>query len=176
MLVKNLLTFARKQPQEKQPMNINEGLKQILELRAYEQKVSNIQVDVHLAPDLPPIIGNSPQLQQVFFNLVINAEFFMLKSHGKGVLTVRTEKAGDFVRASFTDDGPGISKTDQRYLFTPFFTTKEVGQGTGLSLSICLGIITEQNGRIWAESEVGKGSAFILELPVYDILDEDNSI
>ena len=173
-LVKNLLTFARKQPQVKQPTNINEGIKQVLELRAYEQNVSNIQIDVQLDPELPAIMGNSPQLQQVFFNIVINAEFFMLKAHDKGVLSVKTEKVGDFVRASFSDDGPGISEEDQKHLFTPFFTTKGVGQGTGLSLSICLGIVTEHDGRIWAESEEGKGSTFILELPVCDTDEEDD--
>jgi signal transduction histidine kinase len=110
----------------------------------------------------------------VFFNIVINAEYFMLKAHDKGVLTVKTEKAGDYVRASFSDDGPGIYEADQKHLFTPFFTTKGVGQGTGLSLSICLGIITEHGGRIWAESEEGKGSTFILELPVCDPDAEDD--
>ena len=167
-IVKNLLTFARKQPQEKQPTNINECIQKVLELRAYEQKVNNIQVNVRFDPDLPLIMGNSSQLQQVFFNIVINAEFFMLEAHGKGTLTVTTEKAGNSVRALFADDGPGISKENMRHLFTPFFTTKEVGKGTGLSLSICLGIITEHGGRIWAESEPGKGTTFILELPIYN--------
>jgi PAS domain S-box-containing protein len=174
LMAKNLLAFARKQPREKQLLNINEGIKQVLELRAYEQKVNNIRVESILAADLPEIMANGPQLQQVFFNIIINAEFFMVKAHGKGVLTIKTEKAGDYVRASFNDDGPGISVTDQKQLFTPFFTTKEQGQGTGLSLSICMGIITEHGGRIWAESEPGKGSTFILELPVYHNDDDNN--
>jgi PAS domain S-box-containing protein len=170
-IVKNLLTFARKQPQEKRPVNINEGIQRILELRAYEQKVNNLRVDTRLAPDLPVIFGNNFQLEQVFFNIIINAEFFMLEAHGKGVLTVTTEKVRDFVRATFADDGPGITKENMRHLFNPFFTTKEVGKGTGLGLSICHGIITEHGGRIWAESEPGKGSAFYIELPVYERLD-----
>jgi len=167
-IVKNLLTFARKQPQAKQLTNINDCIQKVLELRAYEQKVNNIQVNFRFAPDLPLIMGNSSQLQQVFFNIVINAEFFMLEAHGKGTLTVTTEKAGNSVRALFADDGPGIPRENMRHLFTPFFTTKEVGKGTGLSLSICLGIITEHDGRIWAESEPGKGTTFIIELPIYN--------
>lgn len=167
-IAKNLLTFARKQPQEKQPTNINDGIRKILNLRAYEHKVSNIQLDIHLAPDLPEIFGNATQLEQGFFNIVINAEFFMLEANGKGTLTITTEKMGDFVRLSFADDGPGISKDNIKRLFDPFFTTKEVGKGTGLGLSICHGIITEHGGRIWAKSEPDKGTIFFIELPVYD--------
>jgi two-component system NtrC family sensor kinase len=166
-IVRNLLTFARKQPQEKQSVDINETIQRVLELRAYEQKVNNIQVTTHFAPGLPQAYGNTSQLQQVFFNLVINAEFFMLEAHGKGALTITTERVGDSVRASFADDGPGISKENMRHLFNPFFTTKEVGKGTGLGLSICHGIIGEHGGRIWAESELGKGATFIIELPIY---------
>ena len=165
-IVKNLLTFARKQPQEKQPMDINESIQTVLELRAHEQKVSNIKVNTRLAPDLPQIMGNSSQLQQVFFNIVINAEFFMSEAHERGIMTIITERIGDSVRASLADDGPGISKESMSRLFSPFFTTKEVGQGTGLGLSICHGIITEHGGRIYAESELGKGATFIIELPI----------
>ncbi len=172
-IVKNLLTFARKQPEVKMSTNINDGIRKILDLRAYEQKVNNIQVDARLDPGLPEIFGNSSQLEQVFFNIVINAEFFMLEAHGKGRLTVITEKAGDFVRASFADDGPGISKDNMRRLFNPFFSTKEVGKGTGLGLSICHGIITEHGGRIWAESEPGKGTTFFIELPVHDVSERE---
>ncbi len=69
---------------------------------------------------------------------------------------------------SFADDGPGISKETMGHLFDPFFTTKEVGKGTGLGLSICHGIITEHGGRIYAESELGKGATFVMELPITD--------
>jgi signal transduction histidine kinase len=123
-------------------------------------------VITHFASDLPQVTGNSSQLQQVFFNIVINAEFFMLEAHQKGNLTITTERIGDFVQASFADDGPGISNENIKHLFIPFFTTKEVGKGTGLGLSICHGIITEHGGRIYAESEFGKGATFIVELPI----------
>jgi PAS domain S-box-containing protein len=167
-ILKSLLTFARKQPQEKQPVNINECIQKVLELRSYEQKINNIQVKLRLDPDLPLIMGNNSQIQQVFFNLVINAEFFMLEAHKKGTLTITSRKTDGFVRVLFGDDGSGISKDNMKNLFSPFFTTKEAGKGTGLSLSICLGIISEHGGRIWAESEPGKGATFIIELPVYN--------
>ena len=99
-------------------------------------------------------------------NLIVNAEQAMLEAHGRGRLRVTTEKAGDMVRVSIGDDGPGISPENMKRLFTPFFTTKEVGKGTGLGLSICHGIVTEHGGRIYAESELGRGASFILELPV----------
>jgi PAS domain S-box-containing protein len=166
-IVKNLLTFARKQKQEKEPFNAIEGIKKILTLRTYEQKVNNIHVNVHAEPELPFVLGNTPQLQQVFFNIIVNAEFFMLQAHKKGTLDIKTEKVGNNLRISFTDDGPGISKENMKHIFDPLFTTKEPGIGTGLGLSICQGIITEHGGRIWAESEPGKGSTFIIELPIY---------
>jgi two-component system NtrC family sensor kinase len=165
-IVKNLLTFARKQPEGKTAVDINENIRGVLNLRDHEQKVNNIRVITHFASDLPRVIGNSSQLQQVFFNIVINAEFFMLEAHQKGNLTITTERIGDSVRASLTDDGAGISQKNMKNLFIPFFTTKEVGKGTGLGLSICHGIITEHGGRIYAESELGKGATFVVELPV----------
>jgi two-component system NtrC family sensor kinase len=169
-LVTNLLAFVRKQPQEKQPVNINEGIRKALELRAYEQKANNIGVDIQLAPGLPRILGSSSRLQQVFINIIINAEYFMHEAHGKGTLIIKTEKEGNYVRASFADDGPGIPEDNIERLFTPFFTTKESGKGTGLGLSICHGIVNEHNGRIWAENKPGKGAVFKVEFPL-DITD-----
>ena len=148
----------------------------VLELRAHEQNTHNIRVDARLSPDLPEILGNSSQLEQVFFNIVINAEFFMLEAHGKGRLNIITEPMGDSVRATFADDGPGISPENMRRLFTPFFSTKEAGKGTGLGLSICHGIITEHGGRIWAESKPGNGSTFVIELPVLNRLKQEIEI
>jgi len=165
-IVKNLLTFARKQPKEKQPTDINKAIAVVLELRAYEQKVSDIQVDTRLAPDLPEITANSFDLQQVFLNIIVNAEHAMLEAHGKGAITITTERDGDIIRISLADDGPGIAEENLGHIFDPFFTTKEVGKGTGLGLSICYGTITEHSGKIYVESELGKGTAFIIELPV----------
>ena len=168
LIVKNLLTFARQQPQDKRVIDINEPIKSVLQVRRHEQSANNIKVNIHLAPDLPQIMGNGSQLQQVFFNIVTNAEQAMLEAHKMGTLTITTEQVGSFVRASFTDDGPGITKENTARLFSPFFTTKGVGKGTGLGLSISHGIIAEHGGRIWAESEPGKGTTFIIELPVWN--------
>ncbi len=165
-IVQNLLAFARKQPQEKQSLNVNDTISKVLELRAYEQKVSNINVITRFAPDLPEVKANAFQLQQVFINIIINAEYFMIEAHNRGTLTIATEQVDNIVRISIADDGPGIVKKNLLRMFSPFFTTKEVGKGTGLGLSICHGIVTEHGGRIYAESEVGKGATFIIELPI----------
>jgi PAS domain S-box-containing protein len=165
-VVKNLLTFARKHPPVKQPVNINDIVEKVLELRAYEQKVNNIQVNTDLTPDLPEIMADYFQLQQVFLNIVINAEHFMIEAHNGGTLTIITGSADNTIRVIFNDDGPGISKETLGHLFDPFFTTKEVGKGTGLGLSICHGIMIEHGGRIYAESELGKGATFVVELPI----------
>jgi len=165
-VVRNLLIFARKHETEKKPVDIHGIIKLVLELRAYEQKLKNIEVHTRFASSLPEIIADGFQLQQVFLNIIINAEHFMVKEHGRGTLTITTERAGDIIRASFADDVSGILKDNLGHIFDPFFTTKEVGKGTGLGLSICHGIITEQGGRIYAESKAGKGATFIVELPI----------
>jgi two-component system NtrC family sensor kinase len=165
-IVKGLLAFAREQRTEKSLVNINIIIQGVLQIRSYEQRVSNIEVDARLAPALPQVMGNGVQLQQVFINIIINAEQAMLEAHGRGKLTIATEQVGDMVRASFTDDGPGISPANMKLLFTPFFTTREVGKGTGLGLSICHGIVTEHGGKLHTESEPGKGATFVVELPI----------
>jgi len=167
-VVKGLLTFARKHVPVKQPVNIDSIIEKVLTLRAYEQRVNNIQVNAYFAPDLPEVMADHFQLQQVFLNIIINAEYFMVEAHHEGTLTITTEKVGDIIKASVTDDGPGINQENLGHLFDPFFTTKEVGKGTGLGLSICHGIITEHGGQIYAESELGKGTTFVVELPISD--------
>jgi PAS domain S-box-containing protein len=165
-VVKNLLTFARKHSPTKELISVNDVINKVLELRAYEEKVSNIQVVTHLASDLPKIMADYFQIQQVFLNIIINAEHFMLEAHGKGTLTITTQKVGGVVKASFADDGPGIPKENLGHIFDPFFTTKEVGKGTGLGLSICHGIVSAHGGQIYAKNKLGKGATFIVELPI----------
>jgi PAS domain S-box-containing protein len=165
-VVRNLLTFARGHSQEKKSVDVNEVIESVLQLRAYEHRANNIHIDTRLASALPGVMADDFQLRQVFLNIVINAEHFMIEAHGRGNLTITTEQADGLVRASFADDGPGIARKNLRHLFDPFFTTKEIGKGTGLGLSICHGIVTEHGGNIYAESGLGKGATFIVELPV----------
>jgi len=87
-------------------------------------------------------------------------------AHGKGNLTVKTERIGNTIRVSVEDDGPGIPKKNLDRLFDPFFTTREVGQGSGLGLSVSHGIVTQHGGKIYARSTLGKGATFFVELPI----------
>jgi PAS domain S-box-containing protein len=165
-IVKGLLKFARQTKPERVLVDINEILQVTLHLRAYELETSNIKVTTKLAQDLPLTVADAGQLQQVFLNLLINAEMEMKLVHGKGKLTIKTKAADNKIRICFKDDGPGIAAENLEKIFDPFFTTREIGEGTGLGLSICHGIITEHHGKIWAESQPGNGATFVVELPV----------
>ncbi|MCJ7670285.1 MAG: PAS domain S-box protein [Dehalococcoidia bacterium] len=165
-VTKNLLTFARKHAPVKQRDQINNIIEDVLKLRTYEHKVSGIEVEGQLDPDLPKIMVDYFQMQQVFMNIIINAEYFMTKAHNKGTLTITTKKQSNTVMISIADDGPGIPPENLKRIFDPFFTTKEAGKGTGLGLSICHGIVTEHGGQIYARSQLGKGATIFVELPI----------
>jgi two-component system NtrC family sensor kinase len=165
-VARNLLVFARKHANELQFASVVQAVEKVLELRAYDQKNNNIQVIRDFATDLPAIEMDYFQIQQVFLNIIINAEYAMKEAHNGGTLTIKTEKVGEMVRISFTDDGPGIPKENLKRIFDPFFTTKELGKGTGLGLSICHGIISQHHGNIYVKSELGKGAKFVIELPL----------
>jgi len=165
-VVKHLLIFARKHTAEREAVQVNTVIEDVLSLRAYEHKVNNIRVTTRFDDHLPEIIADPFQIQQVFINIVLNAEQAMMTAHKEGTLTITTERVDGNIRVSFSDDGPGISPENMHKLFSPFFTTKEVGKGTGLGLSISYGIVTNHGGRIYAQSELGKGATFVVELPV----------
>lgn len=165
-IIKNLLTFARQQKLERTYINVNDIIEATIKIRAYPLEDNNITVNAQLDPALPSTMADANLLQQVFLNLVINAETAMKLAHGKGSLLIKTALVSDTIQISFTDDGPGIAEANLAHLFDPFFSTRGVGQGTGLGLSVCYGIITEHNGQIYAKSQPGKGSVFTIELPV----------
>jgi PAS domain S-box-containing protein len=166
VVTNNLLAFARKHTPTKQLNQINNIIEDVLELRAHEHKVNHIDVDRHLAPNLPEILVDYFQMQQVFMNIIINAEYFITKAHNGGTLTIVTQKDNSTVSISIIDDGPGIPPENLGRVFDPFFTTKEAGKGTGLGLSICHGIVTEHGGQIYARSQLGKGATIFVELPI----------
>jgi signal transduction histidine kinase len=105
-------------------------------------------------------------MQQVFINVINNAEQAMVEAHGKGRLIVKTKTEDRMIEITFADDGPGISEENLNRIFDPFFTTKEVGMGTGLGLSICYGLVQAHGGRIYARSKLGQGATFVVEIPV----------
>ncbi|MGI2335906.1 MAG: response regulator [Dehalogenimonas sp.] len=165
-IVRRMLTFARQSKPEKSSVDITELIENTLELRSYVLKTSNIEVKREYDPELPWVSVDSGQLQQVFLNIIVNAEYAMKKAHDKGVLSITTEKLDGHIRVSISDNGPGMSKEVKDKLFQPFFTTKDPGEGTGLGLSLSFGIVQEHGGTIRVESVVGQGSTFVIELPV----------
>jgi len=176
-IVKNLLAFARQQNLEKRLIELGSVLNKTIDLLAYQLEVDNIKLVREIAPEPMIILGDTYQLQQVFLNVITNAYQEMRKTHGYGTLIIRSTPTGQgTVQVQFIDDGPGISKENIGRIFDPFFTTKDVGEGTGLGLSICLGIVQEHEGRIWAESELGQGATFTIELPLYDGTPENGAL
>jgi signal transduction histidine kinase len=163
-IVGNLLTFARQRKPERMPVNVNEVIERILELRAYQFRMNNIELVRDLEEGLPLMMADPYQLEQVFLNIINNAYEAMESSPTQGKLIVRTRKKDNNVRIEFIDNGPGIPPDVMPKIFDPFFTTKE--GGTGLGLSVSYGIVQEHGGRIWAESEPGKGATFFVELPL----------
>jgi CheY-like chemotaxis protein len=146
-------------------------LEETLALRRSQLTLSGIAVSAELAPDLPAIAGDAQQLQQVFLNLLLNAEQAIGEGRSEGrrggriVLCTGTTADRTVVRAEVTDDGPGIPAEALARLFEPFFTTKAVGAGTGLGLSVSYGIVQEHGGRLTADSGGGR-TTFAVELPV----------
>jgi signal transduction histidine kinase len=165
-IVQNLLTFARHREPKKGYSDVNNIVQSALELRAYELKTSDIEVITNLAPDMPKIMLDFHQIQEVFLNLILNAEQAMTEANSGGKLTIKTEKNKRYIRSTFSDDGPGIPAENLDKIFDPFFTTKGERGGTGLGLSVCHGIITEHGGKIYAKCKPGKGTTFIVELPI----------
>jgi len=165
-VVQNLLSFARNHQPERRYVDVTAIIAGSVELKAYDLATGNIQVAFDFPGDIPHTMADEYQLQQVFLNIIVNAEQAIAEHKGTGSLGISGRKVGDYIKLSFTDDGPGIPVEHLKRIFDPFFTTKEVGKGTGLGLSICYGIIHEHGGNIWAESQVGKGTTFHIELPV----------
>ncbi len=166
-IVQNLLTFARQHKPERTPTSVNQVLDDTLELRGYELRVRGIEVVRDYDEQTPETMADAHQLQQVFLNLVTNAEQAMEKSPRESQrLIVRTRRTGAVIRMEVEDTGPGIPPNLLERIFNPFFTTKPTGSGTGLGLSISLGIVREHDGRIWAENAPQGGARFVVEVPI----------
>jgi len=163
-IVQNLLSFARQMPPQRNPVQLNAILRRTVQLRSYDFASHGVEVLEHLDEDLPEVMGDAHQLQQVFLNIMNNAYDAVHEVGRPARIEILSTKAGESVEVSFCDNGNGISHPDK--IFDPFFTTKEVGKGTGLGLSICYGIVKEHGGEILCHNNLGgPGATFIVRLP-----------
>jgi CheY-like chemotaxis protein/anti-sigma regulatory factor (Ser/Thr protein kinase) len=175
-IVKNLLSFARENKPERKNQSVNEIVEKTLDMKKYQLHVNSVEVERHLDQELPLTMVDFHQLQQVFLNLINNAQHAMAALPDRpGRLTVRTSHADDTLRIEVTDNGEGMDQETIERIFDPFFTTKEQGQGTGLGLSVSYGIIKEHGGQIYARSHKGEGTTFLVELPVWKEAEEETS-
>lgn len=183
-LVESVLKFSRKKELKKKPLNVNDVVETTFLLLSYRPKIGNIEIVKELDPNLPKILGDENQIQEVFLNIVLNAVDAMEK---RGRLTVKTHSekvieygrrmtdkfrvGAELVVIEFKDTGKGMDEEMLKKIFDVFFSTKE--NGTGLGLSICHGIIEAHQGIIEAFSKLGEGSTFVVKLPIYkEVKDE----
>ncbi len=164
LIVQNLLSFARQVPQQRKTIQLNSIVERTLQLRAYDLSSHGVEVVQHLDRELPEVIGDEHQMQQVFLNILNNAYDAMRDSGNPRRVEVSSMLSGEHVEVRFKDSGTGIAEPER--IFDPFFTTKEVGKGTGLGLSICYGIVHEHKGEIGAHNNAPEaGATFIVRLP-----------
>jgi two-component system, NtrC family, sensor kinase len=162
-IVNNLLNFSRTGGGAPAEVDLNDVLEETLTLVQHPFKTSSVNVVRNYKDELPPILGSTNRLQQVFLNLFMNARDAM---PGGGMLEVRTAAHNGSVEIEITDTGAGIPPENLHRIFDPFFTTKSSGKGTGLGLSVSYGIIKEHAGKVDVRSVPGKGTSFRLEFPV----------
>jgi PAS domain S-box-containing protein len=163
-IIRDLVDFSRPSAYVMKPTDIHQVLHDALNIVRYGKKVKNIIFDLKLAEDLPLLSLVPDQLVQVFINILMNAVDAL---EGKpGTISIKTMQKEGFLYVSVSDTGKGIAPEEREKIFEPFYTTKEVGKGTGLGLWVSYGIIKNFGGEIVVESTPGRGSTFTIELPV----------
>ena len=164
-IVSNLLTFARQHPPQRTTTSVNDVLATVLEMRRYVLRVHGIELEERLDPNVPRIWADQFQLQQVFLNLIGNAEQALRDWPGEHRIHATTEVRGGRILVTVRDSGPGIPAAEIDRVFNPFYTTKAIGKGTGLGLSVSDGIIREHGGSIRVEAR-DQGASFVVDLPI----------
>jgi len=167
-VVRNFLSLARQRTPERSNVWLKPVVEEAVELLAYEFKTGSVEVVLDLAEDLPRLWADPHQLHQVLVNLLANANQAMRRTPPprRITITARRDATHGRVRLEVADTGAGIPSEIKARVFEPFFTTKPAGEGTGLGLSLCRGIIEEHGGTIEVESTPGRGTRFVIELPV----------
>src|SRR2546427_405693 len=162
-IVRDLLQFSRQRDFSPESTDVNIVLEQVIAMVRRQGALNAITVEERYAEDLPAVEVDVSRIKQVFLNIINNAVYVMPNG---GALTIRTETANGGVKIAFEDSGPGIAPEHRDRIFAPFFTTKPEVSGTGLGLSVSLGIVQSHGGTIEVETEVGRGSTFTISLPM----------
>jgi PAS domain S-box-containing protein len=163
-VMSDLLTYSLGGSNKVQKIDLHQVLRKVLDMRLYTQTVRNIDVSINLIDGPLYIYGDKSQLYQVFMNILLNAEETLDATSG-GNIYVETVSDDDWARVCISDDGTGIPEENLSQVFYPFFTTKDIGEGTGLGLSTCYGIVTSHGGLIHAENNQMGGATIVVELP-----------
>ncbi|MBL4889734.1 MAG: PAS domain S-box protein [Candidatus Lindowbacteria bacterium] len=165
--IEGLLGFSRESTGKMEPVNLNESIEEITSLIRSQMAKDGVTMLTTFDPDLPCVMADANQIQLVFLNMMTNARH-ALKGRFDSNLEIITRTEKGFVEAIFNDNGIGISEDNQKKVFTPFFTTKPKGEGTGLGLSISADMVKKHKGEIRFESVEGKGTKFVIRLPIAD--------
>jgi len=168
-IIRDLVDFSRPSNFELQTMDLNESIKESVEITKVGTKAKDIEINLNLSDDVPSMPLIADQMEQVFVNILLNAVDAILEVKDQNYqkrIEVETALANDNVVITFSDNGPGIKEENKNKIFEPFFTTKQKGKGTGLGLWVSYGIIKNFHGNIEVKSEPGKGTKFIIHLPV----------
>lgn len=161
-VTKDMMDFARVRPAAKSLININDISDTALRLASFDKSFQRLQLTKDYAVDLPKILVDSDQLQQVFLNIFLNARDAMPNG---GELSIKTSNGDNSIKVEISDNGIGIDENSAKQIFDPFFTTKPTGKGTGLGLAVCYGIITAHGGKIEVSNNNDHGTKFIIQLP-----------
>jgi len=165
-IIKNLLVFARQTPAKMVPIEINEVVKECLDLLSGRMFKEGIKIEVALSEDIPQILADPSQINQVMVNLIVNS---MQAMPVGGDLRIETSADSDVVYITVTDSGIGMDEQIIKQIFVPFFTTKDVNEGTGLGLAVVHGIVSSHGGQIKVNSKLGEGSKFEIQLPIKSV-------
>jgi two-component system, NtrC family, sensor kinase len=166
-VVKNLLEFSRTERPLLLELCIDDVLDRTIKLIKNQIMVTGIQLKRDNSERLPPIKGRSQDLQQVFINVLLNSIQAMKDLSGENIITIRTGPGPNgYIRIDFSDTGIGIKPEDLKHIFDPFYTTKPVGRGTGLGLSLVYGIVRTHGGYVEVKSEINIGTTFSIYLPI----------
>jgi two-component system NtrC family sensor kinase len=164
-IVRDLLSFARQRPVQRELVQVNSVLRQTIKLRSYDFASHGVEVSEDFDENLAPALGDAQQLQQVFLNILNNAYDAVQEAGQRGSISIRTRRQNDLIEVAFTDNGTGV--TDPERIFDPFFTTKQAAKGTGLGLSICYGIVRAHGGEIFCtNNDDSHGCTFKIRIPV----------